>query len=477
MKPTGMASIAAAASVSARLDALPASRGLYGLVARISAGGWFEAYDLFMLAYISLGMVRSGLFSATGVSASGIPVFAGAGFTGMFLGTLLFGWVSDRFGRRAAFVWSLAWYSLFTIAMALATTAVAVDVLRLLAGLGIGVQLITIDAYVSELTPPRVRGRAIAFSQAITFTAVPVVALIAQWFVPQQHSWFGLDGWRVVALIGGVGAIAVWPFAHGLPESPRWLAAHGRVDDALRELARVETLLGGTAVAAGAAAFEAPSSAAVGESRSPERAADPARWWREMWSGTYRSRSAMLVLFNFFQTIGFYGFATWVAILLFSEGVSFVHSLQYVFLIALAAPFGPLIAMLAAERAERKWQIVGLAAASAALGLTFAAMRAPWAIVCAGLALTLANNWFSCAFHAYQAELYPTRIRARAVGFVYAWSRLSAVFAGFWIAAILARFGAGAAFAFIAAAMAIAGGAIATAGPLTRGRRLESLSP
>jgi putative MFS transporter len=89
----------------------------------------------------------------------------------------------------------------------------------------------------------------------------------------------------------------------------------------------------------------------------------------------------------------------------------------------------------------------------------------------------LANNWFSCAFHAYQAELYPTRIRARAVGFVYAWSRLSAVFAGFWIAAILARFGAGAAFAFIAAAMAIAGGAIATAGPLTRGRRLESLSP
>ena len=183
------------------------------------------------------------------------------------------------------------------------------------------------------------------------------------------------------------------------------------------------------------------------------------------------------MLFNFFQTIGFYGFATWVAILLFNEGVSFVHSLQYVFLIALAAPLGPLLAMQAAERAERKWQIVALAASSAVLGLAFAAMRAPWAIICIGLALTLANNWFSCAFHAYQAELYPTRIRAQAVGFVYAWSRLSAIFVGFWIASILARFGPGAAFAFIAVAMAIAGGAIATAGPLTRGRRLESLSP
>src|SRR5579863_3840422 len=104
MKSTGMASIAAAASVSARLDALPSSRGLYRLVARISAGGWFEAYDLFMLAYIALGMVRSGLFSPTSLGPNGIPVFAGAGFTGMFLGTLLFGWVSDRFGRRAAFI-------------------------------------------------------------------------------------------------------------------------------------------------------------------------------------------------------------------------------------------------------------------------------------------------------------------------------------------------------------------------------------
>ena len=456
------------ADVAARLDALPIGRGLYGLVARISVGGFFEAYDLFMLAYISLGMVHSGLFTATGFGPEGFPVFAGAGFTGMFLGTLLFGWVSDRFGRRAAFAWSLAWYSAFTIAMALAPTALAVDILRLFAGLGIGVQLITIDAYISELTPPHVRGRAIAFSQAITFSAVPVVAFIAQWLVP--HSWFGLDGWRVVALIGGVGAVAVWPVARGLPESPRWLAAHGSLDQAQHELARIESLAG---------AAPASRHALIGETSAVADAPveAPFGWWRDMWSPGYRARSAMLVVFNFCQTIGFYGFASWVTILLFNEGVSFVHSLQYVFLIALAAPVGPLIAMRASERAERKWQIVFLAAVSAALGLVFAAMRAPWAIVCIGLALTLANNWFSCAFHAYQAELYPTRIRARAVGFVYAWSRLSAVFVGFWIAAILARFGSGAAFVFIAVAMAIAGGAIAAAGPLTRGRRLESLSP
>lgn len=457
--------------IASRLDALPVTSGLFGLVARISAGGWFEAYDLFMLAYISLGMVRSGLFAAAGLGANGISVFAGAGFAGMFAGTLVFGWVSDRFGRRAVFMWSLAWYSAFTLAMAFATTALGIDLLRLIAGLGIGVQLITIDAYVSELTPPRARGRAIAFSQAITFSAVPVVAFVAKYLVP--ITWLGLDGWRLVAIIGGVGAIAIWPITRGLPESPRWLAAHGRFDEASSELARVERCANATAEP-----LDQTSSASVQvTSGNAAEAASPSGWWREMWSGTYRVRSAMLVVFNFFQTIGFYGFASWVAILLFSEGVSFLHSLQYVFVIALAAPLGPLLAMRAAERAERKWQIVALAAVSAALGLAFAAARSPLAIIVLGLGLTLANNWFSCAFHAYQAELYPTRIRAQAVGFVYSWSRLSAIFVGFWIAAILARYGSGAAFAFIAVAMAIAGGAIAAVGPLTRGRRLESISP
>ncbi len=455
--------------VASRLDALPVTSGLLRLVARISAGGWFESYDLFMLAYISLGMVRSGLFTTASLGPNGISVFAGAGFAGMFVGTLLFGWVSDHFGRRAAFVWSLAWYSAFTIAMAFATTALGIDLLRFFAGLGIGVQLITIDAYVSEVTPPHARGRAIAFSQAITFSAVPVVALIARFLVP--ITWIGLDGWRLVALIGGIGAIAVWPIARRLPESPRWLAAHGRADAALSELAIVERLTNAKTAPAGAAGDDFLHQVAA------PATAQPSAWWREMWSVTYRGRSAMLVLFNICQTVGFYGFASWVGILLFNEGVSFVHSLQYVFIIALAAPLGPLIAMRAAERAERKWQIVGLAAASAALGLGFAAARSPWAIIVLGLGLTLANNWFSCAFHAYQAELYPTRIRARAVGFVYSWSRLSAVFVGFWIAAILVRYGPGAAFSFIAAAMAIAGGAIAIVGPLTRGRRLESISP
>jgi putative MFS transporter len=82
----------------------------------------------------------------------------------------------------------------------------------------------------------------------------------------------------------------------------------------------------------------------------------------------------------------------------------------------------------------------------------------------------------SYAFHAYHAELFPTRVRARAVGFCYSWSRLSTVFSSFVIAFFLRSFGAAGVFAFIAASMGVVMVAIGVFGPKTRGRSLEEIS-
>ena len=90
--------------------------------------------------------------------------------------------------------------------------------------------------------------------------------------------------------------------------------------------------------------------------------------------------------------------------------------------------------------------------------------------------LTLSNNILSYAFHAYQCELYPTRIRAMAVGFVYSWSRLSAVFSAFAIAFVLGRAGVGGVFALIAGSMAIVMFAIGVFGPRTRNLTIEAIS-
>jgi putative MFS transporter len=90
--------------------------------------------------------------------------------------------------------------------------------------------------------------------------------------------------------------------------------------------------------------------------------------------------------------------------------------------------------------------------------------------------LTMSNNILSYSLHTYQAELYPTRIRALAVGFVYSWSRLSVVFSAFAIAFILERFGVPGVFTFIGGSMAIVVVAIGCFGPRTNKLALETIS-
>ena len=126
----------------------------------------------------------------------------------------------------------------------------------------------------------------------------------------------------------------------------------------------------------------------------------------------------MLMVFNAAQTIGYYGFASWVPTLLIARGITTTTSLAYSFAIALAAPVGPLIVSRFADRLDRRWQIALSAAAIALVGLAFA-QASGVALILLGVLLTCSNNWMSVAFHAYQAELFPTDIRAQAVGFVY----------------------------------------------------------
>src|ERR1700761_8474421 len=220
-----------AAAILARLDRLPSTRHVWLMITLLSLGGMFEFYDLFMTAYVVPGLMKSGLLAHVGVSIfTGPALFVAATFTGLFIGTFAFGYVADKYGRRTIFTFSMLWYSAATLVMAFQTTGWGVSLWRLIAGIGIGVELVTIDTYLSELVPKSMRGRAFAFNQGVQFSVVPIVAFTAYMLVP--ISPFGIDGWRWVVLIGSAGAIAVWFIRRALPESPRWLINQGRLDEA-----------------------------------------------------------------------------------------------------------------------------------------------------------------------------------------------------------------------------------------------------
>jgi len=235
------------ARIAARLDRLPPSRTVWTIVILISLGGVFEFYDLFFTGYVAPGMIKSGLFSPQSlgffaslgsIKVAGFGTFVFSTFAGLWFGVVLLGHLPDRFGRRPVFTWSLIWYVVCTAIMAFQQSGELLNVWRFIAGVGFAVQLVTIDTYISELVPSAERGRAFAVNQFISFCVVPVVALLAWLLVPIAP--LGLDGWRWVVLIGSIGAGAVWLLIRRIPESPRWLAQKGRIEEAEAIVSMIE---------------------------------------------------------------------------------------------------------------------------------------------------------------------------------------------------------------------------------------------
>jgi putative MFS transporter len=189
----------------------------------------------------------------------------------------------------------------------------------------------------------------------------------------------------------------------------------------------------------------------------------------------YVSLVALFMVFNFCQAFGFYGFANWVPTLLVEKGITVTKSLQYSFIVAFAYPIAPLLAASFADRFERRWIIAGACAAIIVFGIAFAQLTAPAFLIICGVMLTACNTTMSYAYHAYQTEVFPTAVRARASGLVYSMSRLSATFSGFIVAYALREGGVTAVFGLITAAMLIVVIAMALFGPNVRGKPLDAV--
>jgi len=452
-----------AGALAGRLERLPATRGFWRRIVLLSLGGFFEFYDLFMAAYIQPGLVKAHILTTTTpglFSTGGFAGFVAFFFLGLFVGTALFGFVADRLGRRIIFTGSLLWYAAASLMMAFQTDALHLDIWRFICGIGIGVELVTIDTYIAELAPPSVRGRAFAYANIIQFLAIPTVALLGWWLVPR--SFFGLDGWRFVVMAGSAGAVIAWFARTRLPESPRWLAGHGRSQEA-------EAIIESWEIEARLEGAELPPP-------RPQAAEEAKGSFGEIWRAPYLGRTLMLIAFNLFQAAGYYGFSSWVPALLIASGIAVTKSLGYTFVIAIAAPIGPALGLLFTDKVERKWIIAGSALAIAASGLAFTQAHGMVGVIACGVALTLANNILSFAYHGYQPELFPTRVRARAVGFVYSFSRLSTMFSAFAIAWVLKGFGAAGVFVLIAGCMIVVALVIGVFGPRTKDLSLEQIS-
>jgi MFS family permease len=220
--------------IPARLDRLPWSRWHWLVIVALGITWILDGLEVTLVGSISGVLTDKGTLHFSTAQATAAGSFYLAGAVG---GALLFGYLTDRYGRRKLFMITLGVYLLFTVATALAWSFWSFMLFRVLAGAGIGGEYSAINSAIDELVPARVRGRvALAINSSWwigTAAAAGLTVLLLNTLAVNI-------GWRVGFGLGAVLAIGILFIRHLVPESPRWLLTHGRADEAEEVVRKIE---------------------------------------------------------------------------------------------------------------------------------------------------------------------------------------------------------------------------------------------
>jgi len=332
-------------------------------------------------------------------------------FGGIAIGALAFGYLADRIGRKRLFVATLILYSIAAIATAAAPNFMIFIIFRFVTALGVGGEYSAVTSAISEFTPARNRGR----SNGLVMSFWAVGGILASLVSIVIISTLGLT-WRYTLLFGVISAAYGLVARRLIPESPRWLASKGRLEEA----DAVVTAITGQASSTG---YHDTLGATTGRSRL-----------RELWTN-YRGRLFFGMALDFSEAAGYYGLFTAMSILVFSASTGAVPVadgvLPYYFLIAnFGALAGGLVVSYALDRIGRKPTVTFsyTAAALSMLGCALATGTGSAAIVL--VAFTIAAFFATCAWvSAYPtfSELFPTPLRATGIGASVAVGRIGAI--------------------------------------------------
>ncbi len=351
-------------------------------------------------------------------------------FVGLMIGAYGFGFLADRFGRRRLFLLTLALYGSFTLLTAVAWSYGALLAFRLLTAIGVGAEYSAVNSAIAEFIPARSRGRANAAVMNFWSLGAIAAALVTLYLVnvlPPQY------GWRVAFGFGALVALSTAWMRRSIPESPRWLLEHGRVEQAEQVVQGIEQ---------GRTRWVALASCAPDE---------PASEPRGVWAQTrellrrHPGRVALGCALDFSEAAGYYGLFAFLALFILPA----VHVpdgfAPFFYLIGnVGALLGGTLVVLLLDRAGRKSTVpvFYLLAAAGVLVLAASMRTGSWGWVLA--AFTLANllatgGWIS-AYPTF-SEIFPTELRATGIGISVAVGRLGAFAAPLVLTAVADRYG------------------------------------
>jgi putative MFS transporter len=380
-------------------DGLPV-RGVHRLLFfLIMAAYFFEQFDNW-----NFGFIAPALSKSWGLKPTDIATILFWYFIGMTSGGFIGGIVSDFIGRRKTFLASIIIFSVSSIITGYTDNFVVFTLFRALTGFGVFCMMVTSQAYIAEMAPCESRGMWQGRVAAIGFCAVPVVALICRLVIPMSE-----EAWRYIFYAGGIGLVA---FALGLKylkESPRWLVAHGRIEEAEEVVAS----LTGKDIDLSAAAAQVQPKISVLEVLTG------------MFTRKYIGRTCLLMLLFICITPAGFLLTTWTTQLLKMLGFTVEETLTAMTIISIGVPVGCFINSLVSDLGGRKIPIVVLGCLAAVFAFIFGSVKGLVLLTLFGFIVTVVNMAVNFSLFSYTAESYPTRMRNTATGFHNGLARLS----------------------------------------------------
>ena len=426
--------------VAARLNRLPVTAFHRRMMWVLGFVFFFDMADINTLSFASPAIMKF-----WHIKVSTIALFSSATFAGMFLGSLVGGVLSDRFGRKKALLLTTMFYGSFSLLNAVAWNPASLFAARLLTGIGISAMTVVGIAYISEIYPARVRGSFQGWIMTIGLVSIPSTAFVARAFAPMAP-W----GWRLVFVWGALGLL--FPlFSGALEESPRWYENHGRYQEADEVVERIEAQVR-------AQAGELPPVDAL------PAPLEEAGKFTDLFNRTCFPRTAILVFTWVCLTMGFFGFTTWVPTLLVAHGFSLVHSLTWSSTMSLAAIPGAMLAGLFSDRFDRKWSLTVIALLIAICGAFYGLTFRISFIIVFGLLVEMFLHTSTPLAYAYTAEAFPSAVRNSGTGLAYGVGRLANAIGPLIIAFIYIHYGYKSVFAYIAGAWVLTAVCVAVFG-------------
>ena len=454
----GRASSAAVTDVmiAARLDRLPMT-GYQRMIFAVIATAWFfDSIDLGSLTFL-LGSIKTEF----NLSTAQAGLLSSMSFIGMFAGAAIAGMLADKLGRRSVFQISMIFWGAGSLWCAYAPDATTLGYARMLLGFGMGMEFPVALAIVSEIVPSAKRGRYLAILEGFWPLGFIAAGLLSLFFLSNFT-------WREMFLAQAVPALFLFVVRFFVPESPRWLADQGRLDEADRITTEIERKV----LARLPAGSTLPEPRPVAATAAGERRFS----FMELWSKGYASRTIMIWLVWFFALLGFYGLTTWLGALLQASGYTVTKSVSYIVLIALAGIPGFITAAWLVEAWGRKGTCALMLIGSAISAYAYGHAPNFTMLIVFGLCMQFFLFGMWSTLYAYTPELYPTRARATGAGCASAVGRIGSLLGPYIIGVVLPTMGAGGVFALGAGSFIAAAAAVLILGVETKGKSLEEVS-